>query len=124
MTMPKSGTSVSSSLNGIIHEEYFSKVKKVLGFNDNEVIVKKHDKLPWDINVYAVGGVEKSQNGSRIARVAVAYRSPAAPQGEFDEHGKPVVVEKKLEGKYDEKSVVGFLESMITGLRKKTDFPK
>jgi hypothetical protein len=35
-----------------------------------------------------------------------------------------VVAEKKLEVKYDEKSVVGFLESMITGLRKKTDFPK
>jgi len=122
--MPKTGASISNPLNGIIHEEYFSKVKKVLGLSDNEVIVKKHDKLPWDINVYAVGGIEKSQNGSQIARVAVAYHSPAAPQGEFDEHGKPVVAEKKLEGKYDEKSATGFLESMIACLRKKTDFPK
>ena len=125
MTMPKPGTPISSSLNGIIHEEYFSKVREVLGLNGNEVIVKKHDKLPWNISVYAVGGVEKSQNGkSQTARVAVAYRSPSAPKGEFDEHGNPVVAEQKIEGKYDEKSIVGFLESMIEGLRKKTDFPK
>jgi hypothetical protein len=121
--MSKSGTSVSNPLNGIIHREYFSKVKDASGLSNGEVKVEKHDTIPWNTDVYFVGGI-RERNGNHVARVAWAYRSQAAPKGEFDEHGKPVVIEEKIEENYDEKSVVGFLESMITGLRKKTDFPK
>lgn len=119
MSMPMGSTNPLDKLN------YLSNLKKALDLNDEEVKVERTRRISWGnwfADVYEAGGIKKI--GSKIILiVGNAYHGSSTVNGEFDEHGQPIIRKKEIKGKYNEDTLKTMVELEIKKLGEKTDCP-